>query len=98
MESKSGQQYIMQRSTNANDTEPKNQRTVYGNILIIVFAIIIFFALYIIMGAIIQGSWNMSISEIFETKKITLYQAIALFVLSSVLFGQGVSVKTDLLK
>jgi hypothetical protein len=85
----------IEKQNTLQQKDKSNKEKIYtmdiGNGLFMgICAALFIIAMYIIIGWIVKWTWNMSISEIFGVKEITLYQAIALFVLSSILFGSKV--------
>jgi hypothetical protein len=57
-------------------------------IVMIILAILMLVIIFAIFGVIVQITWNMTMPMIFPgVGQITLYQAIALFILASILFG-----------
>lgn len=57
-----------------------------GGLLGIACFVLVVFAIISVTGYVIQYAWNMTLPEIFGIKEITLYQAIGLYVLASILF------------
>lgn len=55
----------------------------YGQYVVLIFVLI---ALISLTGYIVQYTWNTTLPDIFGIKEITLYQAIAIFVLCNILF------------
>lgn len=57
----------------------------YGQFICLIFVLV---ALISLTGYIVQYTWNTTLPDIFGIKEITLYQAIAIFILCNILFKQ----------
>lgn len=60
--------------------------TRFGGLFGILCFILVLIATIIVIGYLVQYTWNMTLPEIFGIKEITMYQAIGLFILSGLLF------------
>ncbi|MFC0350481.1 hypothetical protein [Undibacterium danionis] len=62
------------------------------NIITVIFIAILAF---VIITAILQWLWNMTIPDVFGFKKITFWQALRLILIGSILFGSHPKISKD---
>jgi len=78
---------------NETNNSVTNEEIKKINILDILCILLIFTAMIIIIGFILKTTWNNVLPDVVGVKEITLYQAIGLMIISSILFGGKCSYK-----
>lgn len=51
------------------------------------FAVIIFAAVLLVITALLQWLWNITIPTVFNLKNVTFWQAFRLLIIAGILFG-----------